>query len=83
LRRTEDQPGPRNGAVTALEDREAEVGEDDAAVVGQQDVAGLDVAVQDAGEVGGLERGQHVDADHRGPIGWQGALFGDHLVQRS
>ena len=38
---------------------EAEVGDLDAPVVGEQDVLGLDVAVDDAGVVGGAERGEH------------------------
>ena len=47
---------------------QAEVGDLDPAVVGEQDVLGLHVAVQDAGVVGGREGGEH-RLDHRQRLG--------------
>ncbi len=45
---------------------DAEVGHQDATVVGQHDVGGLDVAMDDAGEVGGVQGVGHVGRDlHR------------------
>ncbi|GAA1404173.1 hypothetical protein GCM10009639_49860 [Kitasatospora putterlickiae] len=45
---------------------DAEVGEDGGAVRAQQHVAGLDVAVLDAGRVRGAQRGEHTAADPGG-----------------
>ena len=58
----DDLAGPGDGRV-ALDLRDAEVGEQDPAVRGEQDVARLDVPVQDAGGVRGGQRAQHPQAD--------------------
>jgi hypothetical protein len=63
--RADDLPGARDGRV-ALDLRDPEVGEQDAPVVGDQYVAGLDVAVQYARGVRGPQRAQHPQPDSRG-----------------
>ena len=56
-----DQHAAGRGVLGLGADRagQPEVGDLDAAVVGEQDVLGLHVAVDDAGVVGGGERGEH------------------------
>ncbi|PPS68592.1 hypothetical protein BZZ08_07386 [Streptomyces sp. MH60] len=58
----DDLSGPGDGGV-ALDLRDAEVGEQHPAVVGEQHVARFDVAVQDAGGVRGAQGAQHPQAD--------------------
>jgi hypothetical protein len=60
---------------------DAEVGEHDAAGVGEQHVARLDVAVEDALGVGGAQRAEQVDADLRDEPGRQRALLLDDLLE--
>ena len=57
-----------------VEDGETEVGEHDAAVVGEQDVAGLDVAVQYAGVMRGGERVEDGEPDLATSIAAAGRL---------
>jgi hypothetical protein len=60
---------------------ETEVGDLDAPVVGEQDVLGLDVAVDDAGVVGCAERGEHRLHDLQGLAGAEPALLPHQVTQ--
>ncbi len=63
--RPDDLSGTGDGRV-ALDLGDAEVGEQDPAVLGEEHVAGLDVPVQYAGGVRGGQRAQHPQADPGG-----------------
>ena len=65
------------------ERRDAEVGEHGLAVVGDQDVARLDVAVQHAGRVGAGQRADQAGAELGCLPGRQRAVLGDDPVQRA
>ena len=67
------------GVGEALGD--AEVGEQDAPVRGDQDVAGLDVAVDQAGLVGGVERGGDAAADVHRQVRAEPLLLVEQLAQ--
>ena len=62
--------------------RDAEVGEADAAGRGDEHVAGLDVAVHDAGLVGGVQRVGQGDADAHHLVDLELGLLVEHLAQR-
>ncbi len=80
--RADDLSGAGDGGV-ALDLGDAEVGQQDSAVVlGEQDVAGLDVAVQDAGGVRGAQGPQHPQADARGLGRLDAAALLDRVGQR-
>ena len=64
--RPDDLSRAGDGGV-ALDLGDAEVGEQDPAVLTQQDVAGLDVAVQDPGGVRGAQRSPRPVASARQP----------------
>ena len=61
---------------------EAEVGDLDLAVLGDQHVLGLDVAVHEAGPVGGAERGQHRHHDLQRGAGAEPAERVQRVAQR-
>ena len=67
------------GAVEALGD--PEVGQQDPAVGGDEDVARLDVAVDEAGVVGGVERRRDARADVDRQLGAQPGLHVEQLAQ--
>ena len=67
------------GRVEALGD--AEVGEQHAPVGGDEDVAGLDVAVHEAGVVGGVERRRDARADVDRQLGREAGLHVEELAQ--
>ena len=67
------------GDVEALGD--AEVGEQHATVGGDEDVARLDVAVHEAGAVGGVERARHGRADVDRELGPEALLAVEQLAQ--
>ncbi len=80
LGRPQDRPrGRRPGVGRGAGD--PEVGHACLAVVVDQDVRGLDVAVHDAVLVGELERPRGLDADAHGEPEWQLAVSGDDLLQ--
>ncbi len=60
---------------------DAEVGEDDAPVVAEEDVARLDVAVQHAGRVGGAQGRDHAAPDAGGDLGRDGTAL-EHVAER-
>ncbi len=79
-----DQDPPGRGVLRLGVDRarQAEVGDLDPAVVGEQDVLRLHVTVQDAGVVGGREGGEH-RLDHRqGPGGRHRRFLADQVAHR-
>jgi len=63
VRRRADEHAGGGERHVAVSGRDAEVGEHDPAVLGEHDVARLDVAVQDAGRVRGGERAQDRETD--------------------
>jgi hypothetical protein len=67
------------GAVEPLGD--AEVGEQDAAVRGDEDVPRLDVAVDEPGVVGGVEGRRHARADVDRQLGAEAGLHVEQLAQ--
>ncbi len=76
-RREVEQPGRRLGR--GLQHRDAEVGERGFPELGDQDVLRLDVAVQDLGPVGGLQRAGDLDAE-RHDLGDREPGVGGHAV---
>ncbi len=66
----------------ALDDRDAEIGEDHPTVVGEEHIAGLHVPVQHPRHVRRPQRGQHLHADAGRPRGGEGPLRVQHLRQR-
>jgi hypothetical protein len=64
-----------------LDGGDAEVGQHDAAVVGQQHVGRLDVAVQHPGPLRGVQGGQQFQADARDAAGRERAVLADDLLQ--
>ena len=70
------------GAESVADPRDAEIGELRLSVFGEEDVRGFDVAVQDVGSVGRLQRAGQLDAqpDSFGPR--EGAVPADTGVQR-
>ena len=73
------------GGVAGRGDRpgQPEVGDLDRAVVGDQHVLGLDVAVHDARVVGRRQRGQHRREQVQRPRRRQRRLLADHVTQRA
>ena len=77
-----DEHAGRRGDRAGLDGaREAEVGDLDPAVVRQQDVLGLDVAVHEPGGVGGGERHEHRLEQVERPRRRQRALGAEHVAQ--
>ena len=76
LRGTDEAAGVGQAGV-ALDPGDAEVGEDDPAVRAEQDVVRLDVPVQHARRVRGLQRAEHLQADPGGLARLQRALLQD------
>ncbi|CAM5728440.1 hypothetical protein STENM223S_00951 [Streptomyces tendae] len=78
----DDLAGAGDGRV-AVYLRDAEVGEQHPAVPAEQHVAGLDVAVQDAGGVRGAQGAQHPQADAGGLARLDALLLLDRVGQRA
>ena len=76
----EDHAGRRQRRV-ARHGRDAEVGQDRAAVVVDQDVAGLDVAVHDALAMGELQRAEHLQPDLGHSVRREGAILAEQITQ--
>ncbi len=74
---------PDVAAVRARGAGQAEVGDLDPAVVGEDDVLGLDVAVHDAGRVCRRERVEHRLEDVERLARGQDAALAEHLAQRA
>ncbi len=81
-RRAQDKPGARHVRV-AGNGGETEIGQHHTAVAAHQHVARLDVAVHDAGAVGGLQRVQHAQADLGGADRVVRPVGGERVLQRA
>jgi hypothetical protein len=80
-RRADHHVGAGDDAV-AVDRRDPEVGEHHPAVVAQQHVGRFDVAVPHPGAVGGVQGGQHRQADVCDPTRLQRAVRPHDLLQR-
>ncbi|GAA3196309.1 hypothetical protein GCM10010486_77370 [Nonomuraea roseoviolacea subsp. carminata] len=79
--RADEDAGPGDGRLV-LGGGDTEVGQHRPAVLGEQHVVRLDVAVQDAGRVRGAQRLQQLQADLRHPGRGQRPLLAHQLAQR-
>jgi hypothetical protein len=78
--RADHQPGGGQPGV-ALDRGDAEVGQLGGAVLADHDVLGLEVAVDDPGPVGGLQRVQQAQPEPGGPLRAERPAGADQLLQ--